>query len=163
MITEAEYIKGKTLTLNDAISKAMIRVSGKTESALCHFLPAEDGDRLHHFSLAKMRKEHPSELLALIKTHILDKDSPAALPTRTRSKGTKNEKGLFAVKFPRSKVSLLMELIKKSGDPELVSLFSFQETLPQIQKRMLKMIRAQEVDQGLWETYIRMISEKKAK
>jgi len=145
--------------LEESISRAMQRVNAQKETELCQYLPGKNG-RLHHFAFGKLKKTQPSELLQMIREHILEKDVPVALSSTPRP-------GLMVkrqveVKFKRSQINRLVDILKKAGEEELISMLAPHQTLAQVQKLMLEMIREKDIDQGLWETYVRLVEEERA-
>ena len=145
--------------LEETISRAMQRVNAQKETELCHYLPGKNG-RLHHFAFGKLKKTQPGELLQMIREHILEKDAPEALSSTPRP-------GLMVkrqveVKFKRSQINRLVDILKRAGEEELISMLAPHQTLAQVQKLMLEMIREKDIDQGLWETYVRLVEEERA-
>lgn len=145
--------------LEESISRAMQRVNAQKETELCQYLPGKKG-RLHHFAFGKLKKTQPAELLQMIREHILEKDVPEALSSTPRP-------GLMVkrqveVKFKRSQINRLVDILKKAGEEELISMLAPHQTLAQVQKLMLEMIREKDIDQGLWETYVRLVEEERA-
>jgi len=145
--------------VEESISRAMQRVNAQKETELCQYLPGKNG-RLHHFAFGKLKKTQPSALLQMIREHILEKDAPEALSSTPRP-------GLMVkrqveVKFKRSQINRLVDILKKAGEEELISMLAPHQTLAQVQKLMLEMIREKDIDQGLWETYVRLVEEERA-
>lgn len=96
----------------------------------------------------------------MIREHILKKDAPEELSSTPRP-------GLMVkrqveVKFKRSQINRLVDILKKAGEEELISMLAPHQTLAQVQKLMLEMIREKDIDQGLWETYIRLVTEERS-
>jgi len=145
--------------LEEAIFRAMDRVNVKKETDLCHFLPGKNG-RLHHFAFGKMKKVQPTELLQMIREYILEKETPETFSSIPRP--ALMVKRQVEVKLKRSQINRLVDILKKVGDHELISTLAPHQTLAQVQKLMLEMIRKKEVDQDLWETYVKLIEEERA-
>lgn len=145
--------------LEECISRAMQRVNAQKEAELCHYLPGKNG-RLHHFAFGKMKKTQPLELLTMIREHILEKDTPQTVSSAPRP-GLKVKRQV-EVKLKRSQINRLVDILKEAGEEELISVLAPHQTLTQVQKLMLEMVREKEVDQGLWETYARLVEEEKA-
>ena len=76
--------KEETLTnIEDSISKAMEKVGVRNPNQLCKFIPFEGG-HLHHFTMEKLKKTNRDRLEEMLKTHILNKESPKVFPAKTR-------------------------------------------------------------------------------
>jgi len=162
MAVATEVRKGIRQELEEAITAASKKVNVKKETDLCHYIPTKHGDRLHHLAFKRMKLAQPDGLLQLLRTHIIENSKPSLLPPKQRSREIVDE-GLVKVKLPKSQVPLLISILKKSGNPELASLISSHQTLPVIQRQIISMIRHKAVDQELWNTYVRLVEEEKAK
>ncbi len=145
--------------LEACISQAMKKLNTQREFDLCPYLPGKEG-RLHHFAFGKMKKTQPSDLLKMIKENILERDNPKILDSKRKTR--RKTKGLVEVHFKEAQINRLVKILKGSGDEELISMLSPRQTLPQIQKQMLNMVKAKEVDQDLWITYAKLVEEDKA-
>lgn len=144
--------------LEETIAGAMRQINVKKETDLCHYLPGKGG-KLHHFAYGKLKKSQPIELIKMIKEHILSIEAPHQFSSKPRS-------GLIVkrqveVKFKRSQINRLVDVLKKAGDWELISLLSPHQTLSQVQKLMMEMVRAKNIDQSLWETYVCLVEEER--
>lgn len=145
--------------LEESIARAMDRVNVRKESDLCHYLPGKDG-RLHHFAFGKLKKTRPLELLKMIKEHILEKEIPKAFSSKP--KPGLMVKRQVEVKFKRSQINRLVDILKKAGEQELICMLTPHQTLAQVQKLMLDMIKEREIDQDLWETYVKLVEEERS-
>ncbi len=164
MITHTETQKKSLEELQDCISKAMSRVNVQKETDLCHYIPGDNG-RLHHFAFGKLKKSQPEELLKMIKKHILEREAPEQIASKPRA--DLMVKRTVDLKLKRSQVNQLLNVLKSSGSEipgaeDLISMLSPHQTLKQVQKLMLDMIREKEVDVDLWETYVKLIAEEQA-
>lgn len=77
------------LSIEDYISKAMKKVGVTAPNQLCKFIPYEGG-HLHHFTMDKLKKKSQDRLEEMLKTHILNKDSPKTFSPKTRKPYKKN-------------------------------------------------------------------------
>lgn len=78
------FYKEEALTnIEDSISKAMEKVGVGNPHQLCKFIPFEGG-HLHHFTMEKLKKTNRDRLEEMLKTHILNKESPKVFPAKTR-------------------------------------------------------------------------------
>ena len=76
--------KAETLpNIEDSISKAMKKLGVENPNQLCKFIPFEGG-HLHHFTMEKLKKTNRDLLEEMLKTHILNKDSPKVFPAKIR-------------------------------------------------------------------------------
>lgn len=148
-------------TLNEleaSIAKAMVRVNVNKETDLCQYLPGKEG-RLHHFAFGKMKKTQPAELTKMIRGHILEQENPKTLSSKP--KPGLMVKRQVEVRFKRSQINRLVDILKQAGEQGLISMLTPHQTLTQVQKLMLEMIKKKEVDAELWNTYMRLIEEEK--
>ena len=145
--------------LEESIARAMDRVKVRKESDLCHYLPGKGG-RLHHFAFGKLKKTQPLELLKMIKEHILEREIPKTFSSKPKPR--LRVKSQVEVKFKRSQFNRLVDILKKAGEQELISMLAPHQTLAQVQKLMLDMIKEREADQDLWETYVRLVKEERS-
>jgi hypothetical protein len=149
--------------LEECISKAMNRINTQKETDLCFYIPWKNG-HLHHFAFGRLKKAEPTELLRMIREHILEKDNPSHVSSKPRP--ALMVKRVVDVKLKRSQINQLLTVLKSSGSEiqgadELISMLSPHQTLPQVQKLMLEMIREKDIDQGLWETYTKLVEEER--
>ncbi len=101
----------------------------------------------------------------MIKDHILEKGNPEQIVSKPRAASV--VKKTVDIKLKRSQINQLLSVLKSSGSTiqgaeDLISMLSPHQTLGQVQKTMLDMIRAKEVDVGLWETYVELVNEERA-
>lgn len=165
MQTTIESTKTHLNQLQDVIAEAMAKVNVQKETNLCVYLPTHDG-RLHHFLFKRMKKTKPAELLSLIKKHILENENPAFIKRQKKDKSPQqkpnpNFKKPPQPKFKKSQIDRLINILEKSGDTDLIPLFSPHRSLTQVKKLMIEMIRKTELDQGLIDIYARLIQEQK--
>jgi hypothetical protein len=158
MSAHTESEKYTTQELDDCIHRAMSRVNVRTENDLCRYIPGRKG-QLHHFAYHKLKRTQPIELQKMIKEYILENESPKEF--------SKNPKTSFGVKstvdlkLKRSQINRLVDILKKSGDEELISMLAPHQTLRQVQKSMQDMVRSKAVDLDLWAMYVKLVEEEK--
>lgn len=140
--------------LDEIIIRAMDRVNIQKDVDLCHYLP-KNNKRLHHFAFGKMKKEQPAQLMHMINENILDRDAPQLLPVNIRPSIKK--KNPVELKLNKSQMNRLVNILKEAGEQELIAVIAPQESLKEVQKLMLDMIRKKEINQELWTTYIKLI------
>lgn len=164
-----QAIKEKLKSVSDIekiLEKAMAKAQVQKESDLCHYIPIQ-GKRLHHLALVRMKKNSPGELENLLNQFVLEKNKLKKLPPRQRNKreleaneeDSKNQKG---IKFSFNQIQRLLEIAKKEGEEDLVILLASQQSLPQIQKQLIRSIREKQIDQSLWDIYAKLASDKAA-
>jgi hypothetical protein len=69
-------------SLEGCIKEAMTKMNVLRDTALCKYIPSEEG-YLHHFTFLKMKSANPIQLRNLIKEHILDR-TPKLIPPKRR-------------------------------------------------------------------------------
>jgi hypothetical protein len=146
-------------SLDECIHRAMSRVSVGKETDLCRYLPGSKG-HMHHFAFGKLKKTSPGQLQKLLKEHVLEKDSPEPISSKPRT--SLMVKRTIEVKFKRSQINRLVDILKNSGEDELIAMLSPHQSLGQVQKAMLDMIRSKEIDADLWATYVKLVEEERA-
>lgn len=146
-------------SLDECIHRAMSRVTAEKETDLCRYLPGSKG-HMHHFAFSKLKKQSPTQLLKMIQQHILENESPNPISSKPRA--ALMVKRTVEVKFKRSQINRLVDILKKAGEEDLIDMLSPHQTLGQVQKDMLDMIRSREVDQDLWATYVKLVEEERA-
>lgn len=166
MITQTENQKKTLAELQDTITKAMNIVNVKKETDLCRYIPGPKSSkgRLHHFVFGMLKKTKPEELLSMIKEHILEKEQPTQVSSKPRA--DLMVKRTADITLKRSQVNKLLNALKKMSTEipdakDLISMLSPHQTLKQVQKLMIVMIRAKEVDVDLWETYTKLVEEQR--
>lgn len=159
MNTLVENQKQSVKELDECIHRAMSRVSVEKETDLCRYFPGNKG-HLHHFAFGKLKRTQPSKLLKMIQDHILERENPAHISSKPIA--SLMVKRVVEVKVKRSQINRLVDILKNSGDEDLIAMFSPHQTLGQIQKAMMEMIRAKEIDLDLWATYVKLIEEERS-
>ncbi|MBS0628736.1 MAG: hypothetical protein JSS30_00755 [Verrucomicrobia bacterium] len=147
--------------LEDLITEAMKRVSVRKETDLCQYIGDSNG-RLHHFAFGKLKKKNPEELSKMVRTHILDKDTPVKLAPKPRAR-YKSKQGVD-IKLTKTQLSQLLNVLKLSssniqGADELISALAPHQTVKQVQKLMIDMVRERKIDAALWETYVKLVNQ----
>jgi hypothetical protein len=69
-------------SLEECIKEAMTKMNVLKETALCKYIPCDEG-YLHHFTFLKMKSSNPIQLRNLIKEHIFDR-TPRLVPPKRR-------------------------------------------------------------------------------
>jgi hypothetical protein len=164
MVTRNETQKKSLDELEESIAHAMSKVNVQKIADLCHFIPGPKG-RLHHLAFGKLKKSRPNELLKMIKEHVLEKEKPTQIPPNSRA--DLKVKRTVDLKLKRSLINQLVDVLKSTGTSiegaeELISVLAPYQTLKQVQKLMLDMVRSKEVDTALWNTYVKLIEEERA-
>ncbi len=162
MVISTLLEKNSIEELNECIAKAMKKVDVRKETDLSRYLPGEKG-HLHHFALVKLKKTNPAKLQEMIQEYILEKENPEFVSSH--SKPGLRMRRTVDLKIKKSMVNQLLNALKVSqieGAETLIAMLSPHQTIGQVQKLMIKMIRAKKVDVELWETYVELIKEEKA-
>lgn len=161
MMTDAVLEKNSVEELNECVANAMSKVSVQKETHLSRYIPGRKG-HLHHFAFAKLKKTNPDELQEMIRKYILDKENPQ--PFSSAAKPGLKMKRTVELTIKKSMINQLLSALKISkieGSEDLIAMLSPHQTLGQVQKLMLDMVRAREIDVGLWETYKKLVEEER--
>jgi len=150
--------------LEECIANAMSKVQTKRESKLCRYIP-HDERHLHHFAFNKLKKTNPTELRNMIQRHILDTEQPVMVPSKPRA--AQKVKRTADLTLKRSDINQLLTFLKKAGSQmegadHLIAMLSPHQTLSQVQKLMIDMVRTKAVDQDLWQTYTKLVQEEQS-
>lgn len=162
MVTSTLLERNPVEELNECIADAMKKVGVQKETDLSRYIPGRKG-YLHHFAFVKLKKTSPSELQQMIQEYILEKENPE--PLSSAPKPGLKMKRTVDLTIKKSMINQLLNALKISkieGSEDLIAMLSPHQTIGQIQKLMLDMIRAKEVDVGLWETYKKLVEEERA-
>ena len=71
--------------IGEVLDKALNKVAGQGEKDICRYIPMNSGGHLHHFTLKKMKKKQPSELVALLDQYILKASHPTKITPKKRA------------------------------------------------------------------------------
>lgn len=146
--------------LHENIADAMKKLNVKKETDLCYYLPGKNG-KLHHLAFLKLKKSAPTELLQLIKEHVLMRDRPEPLSSLPKSQ-TQTKK-VVEVQFRQRQINRILKVLKNAGEEDLIPLFTSHLTLEQAQKLMIDMVRSKKANHSLWQTYVELLEKEKAK
>ena len=137
----------KVVTLSEVIKRAMDKLNLTSEAHLTHYLPGDDGNRMHHFTVKRLKKENPKRLCALLEKFILAPPTPQLLPSIPR------QGKQIAVNFNRLQLNRLIDVVTASGDEELTNLLRPYQSFADVQKQMKQMTTRGEFDPILCEVY----------
>lgn len=138
----------------------MSKVQTKKESKLCRYIPHEKWHS-HHFAFNKLKKTDPIELGDMIQRHILNSEQPKMVPSKPRA--AQRVKRTADVTLKRSDINeILAFLISIEGAAHLIEMLFPHQTLPQVQKLMIDMMKSKSIDEGLWQTYTKLVQEQRA-
>jgi len=150
-----EVLGGQPLT--EMLSRAMHKIGSRGENELCKYLPGEGGGYLHHFTLRKMKTRNPSILRELLSKYILGPDKPVRLPHKRRApRGSRRR--AEGVALTRTDLERVMELVRRSGDQELMAKLNPQKNLSTIKRDLIRSIREGDVQADLWNLYAQTVS-----
>jgi hypothetical protein len=138
----------------------MSKVQTKRESKLCRYIP-HDAGHLHHFAFNKLKKTNPTELRNMIQRHILSSEQPTMVPSKPRA--GQRVKRTADLTLKRSDINEILAFLRKTdGADHLIEMLSPHQTLPQVQKLMIDMVKSKSIDEGLWQTYTKLVQEERA-
>ena len=151
-----DYMNKSTASLTEAINKAVRKIGGKGENDICRYLPAANGGYMHHFTLKKMKQEQPQELQDMISKFILRSDTPDVLAPKQRApRGSRRKKE--RMQLSKGAIDKLLGLALAANDQEMIDLLSPKKSLAACKKSLIQLVRAGNVDQELWNTYVQSV------
>ena len=137
-------------TLTQAIQIAMAKLNLSNEAHLSHYIPDEEGRRLHHLTIKRLKKENPKQLRGMLEKFILFPDKPQLLPTRIR------QGKQISISFSRSQLNQLIDVVTASGDEDLINLLRPYQSFEEVQRQFKQMASNGEFDPVLVEIYRRL-------
>ncbi|AUS59887.1 Uncharacterised protein [Chlamydia abortus] len=138
------------------ILKAIRKVCGDKENDLCRYLPGPSGGYMHHFTLKKMKSAAPEQFLKMLKTFILESDSPRAINPKPRApRGSKKRRDF--INFTKTDIERVLELARQVGDKDLLARFSPKKPLPSLKRELIRSIRNGIVSVELWNAYVEAV------
>ncbi len=147
--------------LEGAILEAVKKVGVKKENDLCRFLPGPSGGYIHHFTLRKMKTESPAELMEMIKKSILNVNKPKKLPHKPRApRGSR--KRLELLNFSRTDMDRLMQMVRKSGDKDMIRKLMPKRDLKSVKRELISSIRHGRIEPELWNAYAEQVTSQNA-
>lgn len=117
-------------SLENLIQEAISKVNGKNETNICRFIPSRlsSGGYMHHFTLKKMKREHPEELYDLIQAYIIQIDQPQEISAKPPERPcTYIKKQLFTV--TEAEMDRIIDLATRAQDLELLEIMRMKEAL----------------------------------
>ncbi len=146
--------KAKHLSiLEEVIAKAQKKVDAKSEMTLCHYLPATTGGYVHHFTLKKLKKKSPQELVQMLEKYIINTDKPLQIPGKERARRG-SRKLHDKISFSQTQLNQLIALARQGGDKDLVALLAPKRPLAACKRDLIASIRQNRLDQELWNAYV---------
>lgn len=143
--------------IEELILKAIKKVCGTKENDLCRYLPGPGGGYMHHFTLKKLKHSSPSQFSQMLRTFILESDSPRSIHPKPRApRGSKKSKDL--VNFTKTDIERVLELARQVGDKDLLARFSPKKPLASIKRELIRSIRNNLVNVELWNAYAEALS-----
>ena len=143
--------------IEDVISRALKKIDASHEKQLIRFLPMPGGGYMHHFTLKKMKGKQPSELKAMIEKFVIDTDKPRAVAPKQRApRGSRKKLG--KLDFTRDQLERMLELAKKAGDKEMISILTPKRPLALCKRELISSIRKNSVERSLWDAYVNAVN-----
>lgn len=146
--------------LEKCISKAMKKVNVNGELLLSRYIPGSDGKRMHHLQLPRIKKDNPKQLLELLEKHIIKPKNPKQLPALNR--GVKRQSRGLNVLLSQEQFTRLIEIVRSSGDQEILTVLRKQRPLKTLQKQVVKMANSGEFNAELIREYEEIVHTKSA-
>ena len=139
--------------IDSTIAQATKKAKVSSMNELCKYIPDEDGYRMHHFSLKKLKQADPSKLATLLNKNILEPQSLKEIQGRPRTPGKKKAK----LDLGAAEIQALLKLARQSNNTALVE--KLQSSLPfsALKKQMLQSIKDEKIDIELWNSYVEFL------
>ncbi|ANH79092.1 hypothetical protein [Candidatus Chlamydia sanziniae] len=138
------------------IGKAIKKVCGNKENDLCRYLPGPSGGYMHHFTLKKMKSVAPEQLLKMLKTFILESDTPRTINPKPRApRGSKKRRDF--INFTKTDIERVLELARQVGDKDLLARFSPKKPLTSLKRELIRSIRNGLINVELWNAYVEAV------
>ena len=151
--TEARALEDFESTIERAIKK----VGARKENELCKYIPMTTGGYMHHFTLKKMKRRDPKELLNLITRFILSPQAPSSIAPKQRApRGSRKKKDLPTLS--KSQIEQMIALARNANAKEILALLTPKKSLTALKKELIQSIRQERVDEGLWQNYVEAVS-----
>ena len=156
--TQHEQATAKTTKeLEDVIARAIRKIDGRKENDLCKFLPMTKGGYMHHFTLRKMRNEAPEKLSDMIHRYIINADAPGKVAPKPRAaRGSRKKRDILSL--ARTDVDRLIEIVRQSGDKEMISKLSPKRNTTAVRRDLMRSIREGRADQDLWTNWTEAVA-----
>lgn len=139
--------------IEEVIERAIEKIGGEGENDLCKYIPSDSGGYMHHFTLRKMKLKDPSHLKNLIDEHIIQSQTPKALPPKQRApRGSRKRKDHFV--FTNDQLKDLLLWAKNSGNETILSALSPKKNLFEIKRALIQSIKNNQIQQELWQAYV---------
>jgi len=138
--------------LKEAIDLALKKVKAKKESDLCRYLPGPEGKYIHHFTFKKLKDNEPEHCLSLIEEFIINTPTPRELDPKPRAPRGPSQRG-SKLKLPSDMMNRIIQIAREAKDDKLLSKLVGARPLNQIKRDLVRSIRENKVDEGLWEAY----------
>ena len=154
-----EFGKPKSLEdIEDVITKAIKKVTGRKENDLCKYLPMSNGGYMHHFTLRKMKLKQPFELAALIDKFILHPGKPNVIaPKQRAARGSRKRKDQLT--FTKFQLERLLNIARLAGDKEMVAVLSPKKSLATCKRDLINAVRSGIANQDLWNAYVESVTQ----
>ena len=147
--------------LEGLYQKALQKVGGKGESAICHYLPGPAGGYIHHFTLKKMSKRSPQLVADMLRKHILDPSHPTRIEPKRRAPRGSRKKREF-VQLNQSAIERLLVLAKTAGDREAIALLTPKRSFAACRRDLIASVKQGQVSHDLWNAYVAAASHELA-
>ena len=143
--------------VEEVITKAIKKVSGRKENDLCKYLPMTSGGYMHHFTLRKMKNRQPNELAGLIEKYIINSDKPSSVPPKQRAaRGSRKRRD--QITFTRIQLERMLNIARLAGDKEMVAVLAPKKSLATCKRELILSIRHCRVEPELWNAYVESLN-----
>ena len=142
--------------LDSILQDAKKKVGASSVNELSHYLPTENGYRMHHFTLVKLKKTNPKQLKAFLKQYISGVENPKKLNSRPR-KSASRSKGQIALNLEAAELQAFLRLARKAENQKLVEKLKASLPISTLKKEMLRCVKEEKIDIELWNSYVEAI------
>jgi hypothetical protein len=147
-----------SVELDELINAAVKKVGARKENDLCHYLPMSTGGYMHHFTMRKMKHQGPDRLAEMINQYIIKTDRPLTVtPKQRAARGSRKKKG--QVVLSGTDLERLINLVRTSGDKDMVKKLLPQKELKVIKRELIQAIKQNRVDLNLWNSFVESVTQ----
>lgn len=138
--------------LDQLINACVKKVGGKKENDICHYLPAQTGGYIHHFTMRKMKGECPQQLAEMLNKYIINTSHPQEITPKPRAaRGSRKRRDLFT--FSKQDLEKMLNMARMAGDKEMIRKLTPKKDLKTIKRELISSIRHGRVEPDLWNLY----------
>lgn len=147
--------------IENLIQSAIKKINGAKENDICHYLPAEEGGYIHHFTMRKMKGERPEQLASMITKYIINVQSPIAVQPKPRAaRGSRKRRDQLALS--KQDLERMLHMARMAGDKDMIRKLTPRKDLRTIKRELISSIRHSRIEPDLWTSYVEVMSSMQA-